>query len=378
MVKCFDAIVIGVGGFGSAAVAHLARRGATVLGLEQFDIAHDRGSSHGETRVIRQAYFEHADYVPLLKRAYTLWDELQEECGKSIFTRCGLLMVGTPTGDCISGALHAAALHGIEVDKISPRDAASRFPGFYIPDDCTTLFEPNAGFLNVEECVRAHVDFATKKGATVRTNERVLNWASDGSKVRVTTVKETYEAGRLVIAAGAWASHLMAGLGLPLTVLRKALFWVPAKNNTYDVSNGGPTFFYELPEGCFYGFPSIDGQSMKVAEHTGGLTVDDPSDVVRGLVEDDTTRFTPFVSKHLIDTEAQPLRHSTCMYTMTPDQHFIVDRHPEHENVVFGAGFSGHGFKFTSSIGEVLAQMALEQHSELNMEFLKIDRDSLR
>lgn len=378
VVESFDAIVIGVGGFGSAATAHLARQGASVLGLEQFDIAHDRGSSHGETRVIRQAYFEHANYVPLLKRAYKLWDELQDECGTSIFTRCGLLMVGLPTGDCIAGARHAAKLHDIDVDEICPDVAASRFHGFHVPDGYATLYEPNAGYVNVERCVSAHADVAKRHGASIRTSESVVKWSSNGSRVTVITDKNTYEAGRLVITAGAWTSRLMAELGWPLTVLRKVLFWLPTRSDEYDVSNGGPTFFYELPDGCFYGFPSIDGQSIKVAEHTGGQMVDDPSEVVRDLVADDTARFTPFANKHLTGAGEQPVRHSTCMYTMTPDQHFIVDRHPEYENVVIGAGFSGHGFKFTSSIGEALAQLALEQQAKLEIDFLSLDRASLR
>jgi len=370
-----DCIVLGVGGFGSGTLYHLARRGARVLGIEQFGIAHDRGSSHGETRIIRKAYFEHPDYVPLLLRAYELWRTLADECGRELYRETGLLLCGAESGTAISGARLAAERHRLRLDSLDEQEASRSFPGFRFPEGSSIVFEPEAGALAVEECVRAHIQGAIAHGAEFKSNERVIDWSATDSHVEVRTDRGTYRAASLVITAGPWAGSVIRELGVPLEVARKITFWYPFAGETdrnADVQR--PVFFYDLPEGEFYGLPGADGASMKVAEHTGGSAVTDPTQVNRECLADDAPPVNRFVERCLPGVRPEPLRHSVCMYTRTPDCHFLVDRHPGHANVFLGAGFSGHGFKFTSVIGEALAELALEGRTDKPIRFLGLAR----
>jgi sarcosine oxidase len=348
-----------------------------VLGLEQFGAAHDRGSSHGETRIIRKAYFEHPDYVPLLRRAYALWRELESESGRSLMHLCGLMLAGPPAGEAIPGAKLSAELHGLNIESVSPVEASQRFPGFRIPQGFDVVFEADAGYLEVENCVRAHIERARSYDAAMRLDETVLNWASDGRTVRVRTDRDEYEAGTLIVTAGAWSRRLLSGVNVRLTVLRKPVFWHAVTSAVYDLDRGAPAFYFEMPAGAFYGFPSLDGRTVKLAEHTGGGPVDDPAGIDRTVRQGDHESVRRFIEQAMPALNPQPVRHSVCMYTMTPDGHFLVDRHPEHANVVFGAGFSGHGFKFTSVLGEALADLALEGRTELPIGFLGIERAGL-
>ncbi|MDB5389832.1 MAG: soxA [Planctomycetaceae bacterium] len=374
MVQQFDAIVIGVGGFGSSALYHLAERGQRVLGLEQFGVAHDRGSSHGETRIIRQAYFEHVNYVPLLQRAYELWDRMSDFVGKTLFHRCGLMLSGPGESEVLAGTQRAADQYHLNVEELSLAAAAQRFPCYRFPDNFRVLFERNAGFLDVEDCVAGHIRMATAKGAVLRTQERVLNYVVEGDSVRVETDRETYLAGRLIVTAGPWASRILGELGVPLRVVRKPLFWFPAAEPQFQRAIGNPTFFFDLPEGQFYGFPALGSDVIKVAEHTGGDLVADPTHVDREFHASDLERLVPFLTAHLPQVVPRPRKHSVCMYTLSPDHHFVIDRHPEQPQVVFGAGFSGHGFKFTTVIGEALAELALDGVSRQPIEFLNLSR----
>lgn len=373
-----DCIVIGVGGFGSGALDCLARRGASVLGIEQFDVPHDRGSSHGQTRIIRQAYFEHPDYVPLCIRAYELWDDLQADCGRTLSRMCGLMLAGPEDGEAIAGARLSARRYGVPIESLSAADAAGRFPGFRIPPEFSVVFEPHAGFLHVEDCVRAHVERAERHGAELRIRETVRNWRSEGGTVTVATDRGEYTAGRLVITAGPWAKQVLADMQLPLEVVRKPLFWFPTTDPALHVDNGCPGFLFEMPEGVFYGFPSLDGRTLKAAEHSGGRTVPDPAGVDRDAHPADTEPVAHFLAACLPGVDPVPHSHSICMYTLTPDRHFIVDRHPAHPNVVIGAGFSGHGFKFTTVLGEALADLALHGRTDLPVGFLSLERPALR
>jgi monomeric sarcosine oxidase len=370
----YDAIVLGTGGVGSAALYHLATRGARVLGIDRFEPPHDRGSSHGQTRVIRQAYFEHPDYVPLLIESYRLWRELELHAGRQLFHQVGLVQVGPADGHVVPGVLRSAREHGLAVEGLSAADVERRWPGLRVPNELLAVYEPAAGYLLVEDCVRAHLDAACRAGAELLSNTEVHTWSASGNKVGVETTRGVFSAERLIIAAGSWAASMLAGIGANLTVRRKSLFWYETDDAAYDVSTGFPVFLYELPEGVYYGFPKIDPRGVKAAEHSGGREIDDPLTVDRGLDTAESGRVANFLSAHLPGVSPHVTDHTVCLYTMSPDEHFIVDWHPEHPNVVFAAGLSGHGFKFTPVLGRALAELALDGASELAIGFLSLER----
>ena len=380
MNQVFDVIVLGVGGFGSSALYHLARRGLRVLGLDRFGIAHDRGSSHGETRIIRKAYFEHPDYVPLLLRAYDLWADLEAESQRKLFWPCGLMLAGLPNSEAVSGARRSAQEHHLAIDNLSAEAAQRRWPGFQIPNEFDVVFEREAGFLKVEECVRTHLDRAVTQGATLHLNEAVVSWSATDREVRVRTEREEFVAAKLVITAGAWAAQVMAELKLPLQVLRKPIFWHETTSPHHALAAGMPTFYFEMPGAepdthrAFYGFPSLDGQALKVAEHTGGELVADPLLLDRTIRDSDAEPIRDFLQSCLPGTQPMAIRDSVCMYTVTPDRHFVIDRHPAWPNVVIGCGFSGHGFKFTTVLGQALADLATSGRTDLPIGFLNLTR----
>ncbi|WP_339730014.1 N-methyl-L-tryptophan oxidase [uncultured Gimesia sp.] len=371
-----DYLVLGLGGMGSSALYHLARRGLKVLGIEQFGVAHDRGSSHGDTRIIRKAYFEHPNYIPLLQRAYELWRELEQESGKQLFNPCGLMVAGPPEGEVIQGVHLASRLYDVAVEKVSAAETAARFPGFQIPDGFEVTHEPEAGFLYVEECVRTHIECAERHGAQVSLNEKIQSVTVNDQMIEVKTEAQHIIASRLIVTAGAWSSACLQELNLPLEVVRKVLFWNPVQQPVYNLDQGKGGFFFDMPFGEFYGFPSLDGMTVKLAEHGGGELIVDPNHLNRELQATDVSAVARFIREVMPGLEPEPVRHATCMYTRTPDGHFIVDRHPQNQGVVYGAGFSGHGFKFASVIGEILADLAIEGRTAHPIEFLAANRFS--
>lgn len=360
-MSALDAIVLGAGGVGAAALYHLAKRGRRVLGVDRFLPGHARGSSHGETRVIRLAYFEHPDYVPLLRRSYELWEELEERCGRTLYHETGLVEIGPKDGVVVPGVLASARLHGLAVEELSRAECHRRFPGLAIPDGSEAVFERRAGYLEVEECVRAHASAAVELGAQLAIGPAVQSWrALPGGGVEVVTDRGRHTADTLVIAPGAWAGSLLPGVSVPFAVRRKPLFWFTCEDPRLAESAGCPVYLYETPAGVYYGFPSRTGSgTIKVAEHSGGEPVADPVDVDRSVHADDEARVRTFLKAHLPSVTGARTGHAVCLYTLTPDENFVVDRHPGAPGVVFAAGLSGHGFKFTSVLGEVLADLAM-------------------
>ena len=373
----YDCIVLGTGGVGSAACWQLSQRGAAVLGLDRFPPGHDRGSSHGQTRIIRQAYFEHADYVPLLLRAYELWAELERTTGQRLFEQVGLLQIGPADGAVVSGVLRAAALHHLPVETLSAAESHRRFPGFLVPEQMTAVFEPRAGLLHVEACVRAHCSAAIASGAELLSGVTVLGWDARPNEVVVHSDRGDFHAARLIITAGAWSPEMLSYPDLQLRVLRKHLYWFAAPEAKHQANRGAPTFLYDLPHGCFYGLPSINTDGLKCGEHSGGERVLDPLTDERAADERDQQRVRQFVSDYLPSVNLQFHSRSVCFYTMSPDEHFIVDRHPHHANICFAAGLSGHGFKFTGVLGKVLADWTLAGETKLPVEFLAHNRRTL-
>lgn len=377
MADRFDVIVIGLGAMGSSACFHLARRGLSVLGIEQFAIAHDRGSSHGQSRMIRMAYYEHPDYVPLLRRAYELWDELQAAAGQSLLFRTGGLYLGPPDGGLISGSLASAKQHGLPHHRMSHEELADRHPQFRMPSQWQALFEPAAGFVLPEATVAANVRLAERHGASIRTQERVLGWTGDGTSgdVVVTTSKGEYRARRLVIAGGPWAMKLLPMLKVPLVVTRQVLGWVrPSALDPFSLGDF-PVWAAENPDGTLqYGFPVLPGETtLKVAWHGAGRPTD-PDTVDRTTHGDDVATFLPTLP-HLLPAAAGPVAEMrVCLYTNSPDHHFIVDQLPNDPRVTIACGFSGHGFKFATVLGEVLADLAERGRSPHPIGFLSLSR----
>ena len=381
MSKVFDCIVLGVGGMGSAALLYAAKKSWRTIGIDRFEPGHARGSSHGRTRIIRQAYFEHPDYVPLLLDSYQLWEEIQSASGQHLFEETGLLQVGDPQGDVISGIRRSADEHSLDLVELKTNELRQHYPLFNFRDGDVGLFEKAAGFLRVEKSVCAFVEAAKQQGAELQTSTVVKRWSEGaaGFEVEIEDANgqnaETIRGLRLIVTAGAWASALlgdsMPGVASKLQVVAKHQHWFKINDDRIRLEAGCPTFFFETGDGCFYGFPDCDGHGAKIAEHTGGVSVEDPLTVNRELDTQDLQRVQQFSQVCFNAPRGIHIGHSVCMYTMSPDEHFIVDRIGE--NVSFACGMSGHGFKFAPVIGRALVDM-LDGNLRADMQFLKASR----
>ncbi len=369
----YDCLVIGLGGMGSSTLYHLARRGLNVCGLDQYEPVHCRGSSHGRFRVFRKAYFEHPDYVPLLQAAEQLWRELESESGRELYQQIGVVLSGPSEGDAIRGTLTAARQHSLPVEQIDATEARRRWPMLTFPDNHGTVLDADAGILAVEECVSQHLKLARRHGACARFNEQVITWEPEKNGVRITTNNGTYSAGAVVFAGGAWSDALLPGLLPSLKVVQKVQTWHPVLPGFRGDLADMPAFFFETVNGAFYGMPSGD-EELKLARHSGGELVPDPAHPDDSATKTEKLACREFAKTHLAGISDNPIRTSNCLYTLSPDGHFLIDQHPENERVVFAAGFSGHGFKFASVIGQILAAQATGAESNLPIKFLSAER----
>lgn len=375
-----DAIVLGVGGVGAAALYALAKRGLNVLGIDQHQPPHPFGSSHGDTRIIRKSYFEHPSYVPLLQQAYSLWKSLEQHSNKQLYFPTGLLEIGPGDGPVIQGVLRSADEHQLPIERMSMRQAEREFPGIRGNPQWEAILEKDAGYLLVERCIQTQMDLARSLGATILTNTCVTHWSADKNCVSVQTSSETYTARKLILCAGPWSARALQELNLPLQVLHKYLYWYETQPHHYLQSIGFPCFFFDTPEGYYYGFPQRDSLGLKVARHSGGA----PTSQVDGIHPpdlDDQRHVESFLHSYMPHAAPLPNSHSLvqskgCYYTMTPDEHFIVDTLPDNHRVYLIAGLSGHGFKFTSVLGELAAQFVSEESPNINLDFLKLSRFS--
>lgn len=377
----FDVIVLGTGGMGAATLMHVADRGAHACGLDRFPPGHDRGSSHGQTRLIRLAYFEHPNYVPLLLRAYELWRSLEERTGRTLLVESGLVIAGPPDGEAVSGTIASAEIHRLPLERMTGPEAMLRWPSLHLPDEWAAVHEARGGYLLVEECVRSHATEALRRGALVRHGVTVRGWrtvdagAGDGHVV-VETDQGAYTAAKLVVTPGAWAADMLQMPRLSLKVLRKSLFWYGLESTPRGrrAADSLPCFAFDEPHGFFYGFPALDARGIKIAEHSGGTAVDDPLAVDQGIDVRERLRVEGVLDDHLPGTRGRLNAHATCLYTMSPDGHFVVGMHPNHRQVSIAAGFSGHGFKFASVMGEILADLALDGRTRHPVGFLSPER----
>ncbi|MBU6238681.1 MAG: N-methyl-L-tryptophan oxidase [Planctomycetes bacterium] len=377
----FDVIVVGLGGVGSATCYALAKKGLKVLGIDQHQPPHGFGSSHGDTRIIRKSYFEHPSYVPLLKSAYSLWQEIESRSQTQLYYPTGLLEIGPGDGDVIQGILRSAAEHHLPIDKWSMQKAQERYPGIGGDPNWQAVFERDAGYLLVEKCIATYLSQAEQLGATLRYHQKMISWAGESHGVQVRLQHETIHAKKLVLCAGPWAQQSLAKYDLPLKVLRKHMYWYQCDTQDYLQSHGFPCFFFDTPDGYFYGFPEHGTYGLKVARHSGGTPVEQV-DGTHNRDQEDQQLVEKFLSQYLpnvLGPQANPsalTRWSGCYYTMTPDENFIVDRLPDYPQVVVIAGLSGHGFKFTSVLGEIASHLAMETDCGLDIDFLGINRYS--
>jgi sarcosine oxidase len=373
-MPAYDVIVVGVGGMGSATLFHLARRGLRVLGLERFDLLHEHGSSHGLTRIIRLAYWEHPAYVALLRRSYDLWRELEQLAGERLLHITGSIDAGPESGPVFGGALRSSRLHDLPHELMDGHELHRRFPGYRLPREIRCLYQPEGGFLLPERCNVAHVDQALARGAEVHCREAVRDWDVVGGRVRVRTDRRTYEAGRLVVCAGPWASKLVPELGGLAVPERQVLAWLQPSRPEYFLPGVFPVFNLELEDGRWYGFPSFLIPGFKFGKYHHFGEVVDPDEPRREPGPEDEELLRACARRYFPDGAGSTLMLKSCLFTNSPDRHFVLDRHPDHPEVSIAAGFSGHGYKFCSVVGEVLADLAGTGETRHDIEFFRLGR----
>lgn len=371
----YDVIVAGVGGMGSASAYHLARRGAKVLAIEQHDIPHELGSSHGESRIIRLAYAEHPDYVPLLTRAYALWRELERDAGEQLLVITGGIDAGSASSATITGSLAACALHALVHERLDAGEVSRRFPGYRLAPDMCAVYQADAGLLLPERCVVAHAKRARSHGAEIHTRERILRWSAEDHGVRVLTDRAEYRARRLLVTAGAWTRTLVPALDAVAVPERQVMLWTQPRTPAAFDPKVFPVFNMEAEEGRFYGFPSYGGAGFKIGKyHHRRERVENPDALDRtcGAVDERVLR--AGVARYFPDADGPALGMKACMFTNSPDEHFIIDVLPGFPHVAVAAGFSGHGFKFCSVVGEIMADLALVGGSRHDIGLFRLDR----
>lgn len=378
MANVFDAIVIGAGAMGSAAAYYLSKRGQRVLLLEQFELDHRKGSSYGYSRIIRYSY-DHPEYVELMKDTFPLWFALEAELGEKLYFKTGGIDFGPDHDERLQATINAVRSSSISHDLLDVNEAMQRFPQFRFGEGFKVLYQPDSGFIAASEAVRGHLKLARKLGAVIVANSAVADIKILTDSVEVAVERERYSAAKLIVAAGSWAQSLLreTGLELPLTVLRCQLnFMAPANMSLYE-SERCPVWIAHvsnrLPE-TLYGIPSHDGSGFKAAFH-GGAAVRNMAEIDYMPDESNVAALRPFLRAHIPGLATAPACESRiCLYTRTPDEHFIVDAHPEHKHVVIGAGFSGHGFKFSTMVGKMLTDIALDGATPHNDRLFKISR----
>jgi len=371
----FDVAVVGLGGIGSAVAAQCAARGASVIGLEQFGPAHDRGSSHGKSRMIRQAYFEDAAYVRLVLRSYELWRELEQKTAEQLLRITGVLSVGEEGSEIIPGTKRSAAEHELRLEMLSRRQVHERYPTLQLLPDEVALFEPDGGVLDPERAVGAHLKMARESGADLRFQTAMRRWeASEEGTTIVLEDGSRISARTFVLSLGPWFKETLDTLGVPLRIQRNVQAWFSPTSNSY-AAYLFPAFLLDragLPA-PLYGFPDF-GDGIKAAFHGfGQLTTADELDREVNLTRD-VAPIAAAMEEWMPGAAAEFREAKPCMYSLTPDGNFVIDRHPQHPNVILCGGFSGHGFKFAPVIGEIAAELALDGGSRHQIDFLSLER----
>ena len=375
----YDAAIIGLGAMGSAAAWMLARRGLSVVAFDRFRPPHNLGSSHGDTRVIREAYYEDPSYVPLVQRAYELWGELAAATDRQLLRRTGALMVSEADGLLVPGALASAREHNIPHEPLSAAEIRRRFPVMAPRESLIGLFEHRAGALDIEGCISAQLELAARNGAELRFDTPIERWTPADlndleSPIEIQTPDGVVAADRLILTAGAWTASLLRKLALPLLVSRQVMFWLRPKGDASRFLAGNlPIWMWERGRQDFgYGLPDF-GHGVKVGHHFPDEAVE-PSDYDRNIHPRDEATIRAWLGDTLPDASGQILRAETCLYTNTPDAHFLLDLHPKRPNIVAACPCSGHGFKFAPAIGEAIADLAIDRRSRHDLHLFRFER----
>jgi len=368
----YDAVVVGCGAMGSSVSYNLSKRGLKVLTLEQFGLNHELGSSHGKTRIIRLAYYEDPRYVPLLKRAFESWRELEHRSGRRLLVMTGGLMIGKPEGELVAGVLESAKSHGLPHRVLSAQEVEGEFGAFRLDGGFSAVYDQNAGILFPEECIEAFVRLAEESGCRFAFSEPATKWNATAEGIEVESTKASYSADRVVFCAGAWTEKLLGGL-VPLEVERQVVFWFPSKGERRFTPTQMPVFITEEAPGLFfYGVPDV-GQGVKVARTHGGKIVK-PDAVPREVTKEDAAPVEAYVSKRMNGLEVPAIASRTCLYTNTPDLNFALGLHPKDSRVAVVSACSGHGFKFAGPLAEAVAELVTEGKSAMDISFLRLER----
>lgn len=373
-----DVIVAGLGAMGSQTLAELARRGVRTIGFDRFTPPHAMGSSHGRSRIIREAYFEDPAYVPLVQHAYERWRALERESGATLLRTTGGLCYGPPAGALVTGALRSARQHALPHEELDARDLRRRFPAFVVRDDWTGVLESRAGILDPARAISAALEVARRAGATTRTDEPVLAWRQQGDGVQVETARGRYSADRLVLAAGMWMPALLADLKLPVRVQRNVVYWFRAARAADRLAADRlPVFLGDLGPGLmWYGIPDL-GDGLKIGLHHFG-EVTTPELLDRRTYPGEEFHIRRLLMRYLPDACGRLESSEVCTYTNLPDEHFLLDRHPHADRVWLASPCSGHGFKFSSALGEVLADLVTGARCGFDLTPFRLDRPALR
>jgi sarcosine oxidase len=374
-VSDHDVIIVGLGAMGASAAWQLAARGVRVLGLEQFDIPHALGSSHGFSRMTRMAYYEAPEYVPLLRSANRLWRQLESEMGQKLIHITGGLYLGPAGGELVAGSLAAAKTHGLAHELIGAEDLRRRFPQFRLPAQFVGFLDEQGGFILPEKAIAALAGLALRRGAQLHGREPVLDWSADSAGVIVKTQRDTYRADAAIFCGGAWSARLLRDIAVPLRVTRQVMGWVwPKKPEMFEPIRLPVWAVDHLDGTLHYGFPMLpDCPGFKLAHHAP-MDEADPQTVDRQITDADEQTIRQFLGRCIPDADGPLLSMRVCLYTNSPDGHFVIDRHPEHARVIFACGFSGHGFKFAPVIGAALADLATIGKSDYPIGFFSRQR----
>jgi sarcosine oxidase len=370
----FDVIVVGVGGMGSAAVYHLARRGAKVLGLERFGIPNDRGSSHGMSRIIRLAYWEDSKYGPLLRRAYALWHELEANANARLLITTGSIDAGPEDSRSMRGVMSTCEEFDLACERMDAKTLAARFPGYRLPTDSVAVYQGDGGFLLPERCIEAHAEGARAMGAVLQTNEQVLHWDTNGSSVTVRTDRDIYQARHLIFTAGAWTGKLLPKLDAILSPERQVMLWSRPLKPEWFQPDVFPVFYIHVDEGSFYGFPDFEEAGFKIGKYHHRHEQVDPDSMNRTVSADDEEVLRAAVRRYFPLADGPTLAMKTCLFTNTRDEHFVIETLADESRVSVAAGFSGHGYKFCSVVGEILADLALDGGTQHDISLFRLNR----